>query len=202
MRIQQQSRRHWPFWLAVGLWLSALPPRLVRNSLIICQYRPPRRRGGTDARRGSRFSSCATGACANSATGYNGQYSPGRQHCSRPPNSEPVTKPAVRSGGARRQCAIRPRNAADYRRPALANYPARPEQGAPRPVKGTGAPRRPCLAGWRLCACRFGLASATKPVQLRAGSPARGLRDQRGGLRIEGKVGDAKIRLGRFHSTL
>ena len=49
----------------------------------------------------------------------------------------------------------------------------------------------------------FGLASATKAVQLRAGEPARELFEiPAGGLRIEGKVGDARIPPGQISFDL
>ena len=84
-------------------------------------------------------------------------------------------------------------------------YPARPEQGAFRPVKeDRGAtPTFALPAGSYVVHVGFGLASATKAVQLRAGEPLREIFEiTAGGLRIEGKVGDAKIPPGQISFDL
>ncbi|HLQ93128.1 MAG TPA: hypothetical protein VK148_24145 [Xanthobacteraceae bacterium] len=84
-------------------------------------------------------------------------------------------------------------------------YPARPDQGAFRPVKeDRGAtPTFALPAGSYVVHVGFGLASATKPVQLRAGEPLREVFEiSAGGLRIEGKVGDAKIPPGQISFDL
>jgi len=84
-------------------------------------------------------------------------------------------------------------------------YPARPDQGAFRPVKeDRGAtPTFALPAGSYVVHVGFGLASVTKAVQLRAGEPLREVFEiSAGGLRIEGKVGDARIPHGQISFDL
>jgi hypothetical protein len=84
-------------------------------------------------------------------------------------------------------------------------YPARPEQGAFRPVKeDRGAtPTFALPAGSYVVHVGFGLASVTKAVQLRAGEPLREVFEiSAGGLRIEGRVGDARIPHGQISFDL
>src|SRR5262245_37131223 len=80
-------------------------------------------------------------------------------------------------------------------------YPGRIEQGALRPIKeDRGAtPTISLPAGSYVIHVGFGLASATRAVQLRAGEAQRAIFDlSAGGLRIEGKVGDARIPNGQI----
>jgi hypothetical protein len=75
-------------------------------------------------------------------------------------------------------------------------YSAKLEPGALRPLKeDRGAtPTFPLPPGAYVIHVGFGLASATKAVQLRAGETLREVFEiAAGGLRIEGKVGDARI---------
>jgi hypothetical protein len=84
-------------------------------------------------------------------------------------------------------------------------YPAKVEPGALRPVKEdkTAAPTFVLPAGSYVVHVGFGLASATKAVQLRAGEPLREVFEiPAGGLRMEGKVGDAKIPPGQISFDL
>jgi hypothetical protein len=80
-------------------------------------------------------------------------------------------------------------------------YPARTEPGALRPVKEDkgSSPTFVLPAGSYVIHVGFGLASATKTVQLRPGEPMREVFEiSAGGLRMEGKVGDAKIPPGQI----
>lgn len=80
-------------------------------------------------------------------------------------------------------------------------YPAKIEQGALRPVKEDrgASPTLALPAGAYVVHVGFGLASATRTVQLRAGEAQREIFDlPAGGLRIEGKVGDARIPQGQI----
>ena len=84
-------------------------------------------------------------------------------------------------------------------------FSAKPGQGALRPVKeDRGAnPIFTLPPGPYVVHVGFGLASATKAVQLRAGEPLRELFEiPAGGLRIEGRVGDARIPPGQISFDL
>jgi hypothetical protein len=84
-------------------------------------------------------------------------------------------------------------------------YPGKIEQGALRPIKeDRGAtPTLSLPAGTYVVHVGFGLASATRAVQLRAGEAQREIFDlSAGGLRIEGKVGDARIPNGQISFDL
>ena len=84
-------------------------------------------------------------------------------------------------------------------------YSAKPGQGVLRPVKeDRGAnPIFTLPPGPYVVHVGFGLASATKTVQLRAGEPLRELFEiPAGGLRIEGRVGDARIPPGQISFDL
>src|SRR5215470_14809602 len=80
-------------------------------------------------------------------------------------------------------------------------YPSKIEQGALRPIKedrGT-TPTVTLPAGSYVVHVGFGLASTTRTVQLKAGEAQREMFDiSAGGLRIEGKVGDARIPPGQI----
>ncbi len=80
-------------------------------------------------------------------------------------------------------------------------YPGKIEQGALRPIKedrGT-SPTVTLPAGTYVVHVGFGLASTTRTVQLKAGDAQRETFDiSAGGLRIEGKVGDARIPPGQI----
>jgi hypothetical protein len=80
-------------------------------------------------------------------------------------------------------------------------YSAKIEQGALRPVKEDrgASPTVALPGGTYVVHVGFGLASATRAVQLRAGEAHREIFDlPAGGLRIEGKVGDARIPHGQI----
>jgi hypothetical protein len=80
-------------------------------------------------------------------------------------------------------------------------YPAKVEPGALRPIKEDkgSAPTFTLPPGTYVVHVGFGLASATRTVQLRAGEPQREVFDiPAGGLRLEGKVGDARIPPGQI----
>src|SRR5262249_9370969 len=80
-------------------------------------------------------------------------------------------------------------------------YPAKIEQGALRPIKEDrgSSPTVTLPAGSYVVHVGFGLASATRTVQLKAGEAQREVFDiSAGGLRIEGKVGDARIPPGQI----
>jgi hypothetical protein len=84
-------------------------------------------------------------------------------------------------------------------------YPGRIEQGALRPIKEDrgASPTISLPAGSYVVHVGFGLASATRAVQLRAGDAQREIFDlAAGGLRIEGKVGDARIPNGQISFDL
>src|SRR5215468_9480804 len=84
-------------------------------------------------------------------------------------------------------------------------YPGRIEQGALRPLKEDrgASPTFSLPAGSYVIHVGFGLASATRAVQLRAGEAQREIFDlSAGGLRIEGKVGDARIPNGQISFDL
>jgi hypothetical protein len=85
-------------------------------------------------------------------------------------------------------------------------YPSKPEtSGAFRLIKEekTAAPIFTLPAGSYVIHVGFGLASATKAVDLRPGEPVRELFEiPAGGLRIEGKVGDARIPPGQISFDL
>jgi hypothetical protein len=84
-------------------------------------------------------------------------------------------------------------------------YPAKTEPGALRPVKEDkgSSPTFVLPAGSYVIHVGFGLASATKTVQLRPGEPMREVFEiSAGGLRLEGKVGDAKIPPGQISFDL
>jgi len=84
-------------------------------------------------------------------------------------------------------------------------YPGKIEQGALRPVKEDrgSTPTLSLPAGTYVVHVGFGLASATRAVQLRAGEAQREIFDlSAGGLRIEGKVGDARIPNGQISFDL
>jgi hypothetical protein len=85
-------------------------------------------------------------------------------------------------------------------------YPSKPESsGGFRLIKEekTAAPIFTLPPGNYVIHVGFGLASATKAVQLRAGEPMRELFEiPAGGLRIEGKVGDARIPPGQISFDL
>jgi len=85
-------------------------------------------------------------------------------------------------------------------------YPSKPEStGAFRLIKEEKAPN-PVFTlppGNYVVHVAFGLASTTKAVEVRAGEPARELFEiPAGGLRIEGKVGDARIPPGQISFDL
>src|SRR4029450_8483266 len=84
-------------------------------------------------------------------------------------------------------------------------YPGRIEQGALRPIKEDrgASPTFSLPAGSYVIHVGFGLASATRAVQLRPGEAQREMFDlSAGGLRIEGKVGDARIPNGQISFDL
>jgi len=85
-------------------------------------------------------------------------------------------------------------------------YPSKPEQGgAFRPIKEDrgASPVFNLPPGNYVVHVGFGLASATKAIQLRAGDVARETFEiPAGGLRIEGKVGDARIPAGQISFEL
>ena len=84
-------------------------------------------------------------------------------------------------------------------------YPVKAEQGALRPVKEDrgASPTFTLPPGAYVVHVGFGLASATKAVQLRAGEPIREVFEiPAGGLRIEGKVGDVTIPPGQISFDL
>jgi hypothetical protein len=84
-------------------------------------------------------------------------------------------------------------------------YPGKIEQGALRPIKEDrgSTPTLSLPAGTYVVHVGFGLASATRAVQLRAGEAQREIFDlSAGGLRIEGKVGDARIPNGQISFDL
>jgi hypothetical protein len=84
-------------------------------------------------------------------------------------------------------------------------YSAKIEQGALRPLKEekNASPTVTLPAGAYVVHVGFGLASATKTVQLRAGEPLREVFEiPAGGLRIEGKVGDVRIPHGQISFDL
>ena len=84
-------------------------------------------------------------------------------------------------------------------------YPGKIEQGALRPIKEDrgASPTFSLPAGNYVIHVGFGLASATRAVQLRAGEAQREIFDlSAGGLRIEGKVGDARIPNGQISFDL
>jgi major membrane immunogen (membrane-anchored lipoprotein) len=84
-------------------------------------------------------------------------------------------------------------------------YSAKFEQGAVRPVKEDKAatPTVMLPPGTYVVHVAFGLASATKAVQLRPGEPLREVFEiPAGGLRIEGKVGDVRIPHGQISFNL
>ncbi|MEA2987722.1 MAG: hypothetical protein QOG83_433 [Alphaproteobacteria bacterium] len=84
-------------------------------------------------------------------------------------------------------------------------YPTKPDQGALRPVKEdkAAAPTFALAPGAYVIHVGFGLASATKTVQLRAGESVREVFEiAAGGLRIEGKVGDVRIPQGQISFDL
>jgi hypothetical protein len=80
-------------------------------------------------------------------------------------------------------------------------YSAKPGQGALHPVKEdkTAAPNFILPPGPYVVHVAFGLASAMKTVQLRAGEPLREVFEiAAGGLKLEGKVGDVRIPAGQI----
>ena len=80
-------------------------------------------------------------------------------------------------------------------------YPGKIEQGALRPIKEDrgASPTVTLPAGSYVVHVGFGLASTTRTVQLKAGDAQREMFDiTAGGLRIEGKVGDARIPPGQI----
>jgi len=80
-------------------------------------------------------------------------------------------------------------------------YPGKIEQGALRPIKEDrgSSPTLALPAGSYVVHVGFGLASAVRTVQVRAGEAQREIFDlPAGGLRIEGKVGDARIPNGQI----
>jgi hypothetical protein len=84
-------------------------------------------------------------------------------------------------------------------------YSAKIEQGALRPVKEDrgASPTVTLPSGTYVVHVGFGLASATRAVHLRAGEAHREIFDMpAGGLRIEGKVGDARIPHGQISFDL
>jgi hypothetical protein len=129
-----------------------------------------------------------------------------------PPAATPApahtTAPAVPSGQA--ALAVTARFGRDL--PAINGglhwrvYPSKPEpNGGFRLVKEekTAAPIFTLPPGNYVIHVGFGLASTTKAVQLRAGEPVRELFEiPAGGLRIEGKVGDARIPPGQISFDL
>jgi len=80
-------------------------------------------------------------------------------------------------------------------------YPAKVEPGGLRPIKEDkgASPTFTLPPGAYVVHVGFGLASATRTVQLRGGEPQREVFDLlAGGLRLEGKVGDARIPAGQI----
>ena len=80
-------------------------------------------------------------------------------------------------------------------------YPGKIEQGALRPIKEDrgSSPTVTLPAGSYVVHVGFGLASVTRTVHLKAGEAQREMFDiSAGGLRIEGKVGDARIPPGQI----
>jgi hypothetical protein len=80
-------------------------------------------------------------------------------------------------------------------------YPGKIEQGALRPIKEDrgASPTVTLPAGSYVVHVGFGLASTTRTVQLKSGDAQREMFDiSAGGLRIEGKVGDARIPPGQI----
>ena len=82
-------------------------------------------------------------------------------------------------------------------------YPAKPDQGGFRPLKEDrgASPVFSLPPGNYVVHVGFGLASATRTIQLRADGSREIFEIPAGGLRIQGRVGDARIPPGQSGST-
>jgi hypothetical protein len=190
------------FVLAVGFWLSAFPAESNAQFFNITPVpRPPSDvPGGTPGP--AQNIAPPSGPAATPA-----QPAPkGPSLQSLPPagNTPAATSPAPAASG-QGSLALSAKFGRDL--PAITGglhwriYSAKIEQGALRPVKEEkgASPTVSLPAGAYVIHVGFGLASATKTIQLRPGEPLREVFEiPAGGLRIEGKVGDVRIPPGQI----
>jgi len=189
------------FALAVGLWLSAWPATAdaqIFNNIFPPPPRPPGDVPG--ATPGPAQDIAPPGAPA-------GEPAPkGPSLQSLPPNTRaaaPPAAPAIPAGQA--ALVLSARFGRDL--PVITTglhwriYPAKVEPGGLRPIKEDkgASPTFTMPVGSYVVHVGFGLASAARTVQLRAGESQREVFDiPAGGLRLEGKVGDARIPPGQI----
>ena len=121
-----------------------------------------------------------------------------------PPASNPVPAPSPRAAApAAAQLALAARYGSNL--PQITSglhwriYPAKPDQGGFRPLKEDrgASPVFSLPPGNYVVHVGFGLASATRTVQLRADGSREIFEIPAGGLRIQGRVGDARIPQGQ-----
>jgi hypothetical protein len=110
---------------------------------------------------------------------------------------------AARAGHAGGERAVRSRSPANQRRTALAGLPTE-QNGIPRIVKEEKGPSPTFVLppGNYVVNVGFGLANVTKALQVRAETMKDVFEIPAGGLRIEGRVGDAKIPPGQISFDL
>src|SRR5262245_53841536 len=190
------------FVLAVGFWLSAFPAESNAQFFNITPVpRPPSEVPGSTPGPAQNIAP-PPGPAATPA-----QPAPkGPMLQSLPPaGNTPAASTPAPSGSGQGSLALSAKFGRDL--PAITGglhwriYSAKIEQGALRPLKEekTASPTMSLPAGAYVIHVGFGLASATKTVQLRAGEPLREVFEiPAGGLRIEGKVGDARIPPGQI----
>jgi hypothetical protein len=194
------------FHLIVGLWLSAFPAVSHAQFFDISPApRPPNDVPGATPGPAQNLAPPSGGATAPAAP--NPPKGPMLQSLPPTPSAGPSQPAGVPSGQV--TLGVSARFGRDL--PAIPGglhwriYPAKPEQGAFRPVKEDkgASPTFTLPAGGYVVHVGFGLASATKAVQLRPGEPLREVFEiSAGGLRIEGKVGDVKIPHGQISFDL
>jgi hypothetical protein len=190
--------------LAVGLWLAALSAESYAQFInIIPPPRPPNEVPGATPGPAQELAPPGSdaGPVAPKGPMLQSLPSPGRQTPST--SATPALPPGQSS------LALSAKFGRDL--PAIPTglhwriYSAKLEPGALRPLKEdrAAAPTFTLPAGAYVVHVAFGLASETRTVQLRGGEPHREVFElAAGGLRIEGKVGDARIPPGQISFDL
>jgi len=195
------------FVLAVGFWLSAMPAESNAQFFNITPVpRPPSDVPGATPGPAQSLAPSTGPAATPSAPAPKG---PMLQSLPPAGNTPAATNPAPSATSGQAALALSAKFGRDM--PAITGglhwriYSAKIEQGALRPVKEekNASPTVTLPAGAYVVHVGFGLASATKTIQLRAGEPLREVFEiPAGGLRIEGKVGDVRIPHGQISFDL
>ena len=194
--------------MAVSAWLG----RVARRAAVAAQAqlfdiplrRPPADVPGADPGPAQNIAPPSTTRAVGDAEGPDAAVAAAR----REPGAGAIAHDAgaVRPGRPDAERALRPRPAGDHQRAALAGViRTRPSRAAAlRPIKEerVATPIFTLSPGGYVVHVGFGLASATKAVQLRGDTVREMFEIPAGGLRIEGKVGDARIPNGQISFAL